>query len=297
MLFLQSLKKNRGASASRVGGVMLAMLALAATAAPVPVVPAAAAAKPALPVTVIKPVVVPSRQQVLVRQYLYEAQDAFARGRLMAPKHDNAYAGFQRVLQIDPSNEAARTGIKRISRRYLTLAKTAEQDGDFERAIGYARQAQRIAPGYAGSAHLVQYLERRRAEHDAQEMQQVKAGGAVAVELVVKGNEYFVGARDVAARSVKAKAQLAAIAQKAKDFDSRILIVAKNDGDGRWIYSQMRDSLADYLLRGNIKVDAQTKIILLDQPAVPATQAAAPATVPAVIPAPASSPTTISTTP
>jgi hypothetical protein len=244
------------------------------------VCPAAFAAQPVLPTA--KVFVPPSKNDVLIRQYLYEADDAFARDRLTSPKNDNAYAGYHRVLALDAYNEKARAGLKHISRRYLSMAKKAEQDGDFERAIGYARQAQRIAPGYEGSAHMVQYLEKRRSEYDARQMQVVKAGGAGAkVTLKSKGNEYFIGASDISRRSLVAKAQLAEIALKAKAMDSRIMIVAKNDDDGRWMYAQMRESLTDdYRLRGNIRVDSQVRIILLDQPPEVSTQAANAPTIP-----------------
>jgi hypothetical protein len=225
----------------------------------------------------------PSRNEVLIRQYLYEAEDALAHDRLTSPRNDNALAGYQRVLALDPRNEKARSGIKLISRRYLSMAKKAEQDSDFERALGYARQAQRMAPGYEGSSHMVKHLEQRKAAYDAQQMQIVKAGGASAqVTLKSKGNEYFLAAGDVSRRNFTAKAQLAQIAEKAKNLDSRLLILARNDGDGRWIYSQMRDSLTtDYRLRANIRVDSQTRIVLLDQPLESAVQAApAPATIP-----------------
>lgn len=248
------------------------------------VLPALAAAPATAPVS--KVFVPLSRNDVLIRQYLYEAQDALSRDRLTSPKNDNAYAGFQRVLALDPRNEKARAGIKLISRRYLSMAKKAEQDGDFERAIGYARQAQRMAPGYEGSAHMVKYLEQRRSEYDATQMQVAKAGGAgVEVTLKSKGNEYFLAAADVSRRNVVAKAQLAKIAEKAQKLDSRLLIIAKNDGDGRWMYAQMRDSLtSDYRLRANLRVDSQTRIVLLDQPPdAPAPGAAVSAAVPAAL--------------
>lgn len=242
----------------------------AAIALPTVAAPAATAVKAAPPLL--------SKQEVLVRQYLYEAQDAFAHDRLTSPRYDNAYDGYRRVLAIDPHNEKARTGIKHISRRYLSLAKRAQGDGDYAKALGYARQAQRIAPGYDGSAHMVQYLEQQYATQQAQEMQQLKAGIAQqGVTLNVKGNEYFLAQRDVAARNLKARAQLAEIARKIRQYDSRILIAARNDNDGRWIYAQMREALTDYRLRGNIKHDTQVRIVLLDQPAATA-QAAATAT-------------------
>lgn len=260
-----------------------------------PVLAAAAPAVPA-PATVSKVFVPPSRNEVLIRQYLYEAQDALARDRLTSPKNDNAYAGYQRVLALDPRNEKARAGIKLISRRYLSMAKKAEQEGDFERAIGYARQAQRMAPGYEGSAHMVKYLEQRRSEYDARQLQIAKAGGAGAeVTLKSKGNEYFLAAADVSRRNLVAKAQLAKIAEKAQKLDSRLLIIAKNDGDGRWMYAQMRDSLtSDYRLRANLRVDSQTRIVLLDQPLdAPAPVAGASAITPAAT-APAATATTTS---
>jgi len=216
---------------------------------------------------VVKTFIPPSRNEVLIRQYLYEAEDALAHGRLIAPKNDNAYAGYQRALALDPHNEKARAGVRQIGSRYLSMAKKAEADNDFEHALTYARQAQRMAPG-DGPAQLVKDLQQRQDEYEKQQTQIAKSGaGGVKAPLKSKGNEYFLAAGDVSRRNLTAKSQLAQIAEKAQALDSRIQIVAKNDGDGRWIYTQMRDSLAtDYRLRANISVDSQAKIVLLDQP-------------------------------
>jgi len=214
-----------------------------------------------------KTFVPPSRNEVLIRQYLYEAGDALAHGRLIAPKNDNAYAGYQRALALDPHNEKARAGIRQIGNRYLSMAKKAEGENDFEHALAYVRQAQRMAPG-DGSAQWLKDLEQRQEEFEKQQMQVAKTGAAeIKAPLKSKGNEYFLAAGDVSRRNLTAKSQLAQIAEKAQALDSRIQIIAKNDVDGRWIYTQMRDSLTtDYRLRANISVDSQTKIVLLDQP-------------------------------
>jgi hypothetical protein len=70
----------------------------------------------------------------------------------------------------------------------------------------------------------------------------------------------------LAARGDAIKSQLAAVAEEARQADSRLLIVARSDSEGRWMYRQMRESVVGYRLRGNIEIASQPKIVLIDMP-------------------------------
>jgi ABC-type branched-subunit amino acid transport system substrate-binding protein len=58
--------------------------------------------------------------------------------------------------------------------------------------------------------------------------------------------------------------RLTEIAVKAMRAKSRITIVSRSDAEGRWMYQQMREVLAEYRLRGNIVQGQVPKIILID---------------------------------
>lgn len=189
-----------------------------------------------------------SRQAVLIAQLLYEANEALLRNRLTKPAYDNAYDRYQKVLRIDPANESAQTGIKRIGRRYLSLAKEADRRGDRAKARHYVAVAARIDPGYPAIAHMQAYLS---------VAEEKKAPAA---------NVYYLSHSDLRARNEAIKNQLGDIARRAQRIDSRLLIVGKNDAESRWIYQQMRAATSNYRLRGNIERGDRPKVVLLDAP-------------------------------
>lgn len=189
-----------------------------------------------------------SKQEVLVTQLLYEANDALLRNRLTKPAYDNAYERYQKVLLVDPVNDTARIGIKRIGRRYLTLAKEADRQGDGKKALQYVNVAARIDPDYPAIAHMYAYL-------NAAKKQQVSAG-----------NVYYLDRRDLGARNAVIKGLLGDIGRRAQSIDSRLLIVGRSDAEGRWIYQQMRNATTNYRLRGNVERAKQPKVVLLDAP-------------------------------
>lgn len=189
-----------------------------------------------------------SRQAVLVAQLLYEANEALLRNRLTKPAYDNAYDRYQKVLRIDPANDSAKTGIKRIGRRYLSLAKEADRRGDRAKARHYVGIAATVDPDYPAIAHMRAYL-------SVDEEKKTSAA-----------NVYYLSRSDLAARNAAIKSQLGDIARRAQGIDSRLLIVGSNDAESRWIYQQMRSATSNYRLRGNIERGARPKVVLLDAP-------------------------------
>ncbi len=58
------------------------------------------------------------------------------------------------------------------------------------------------------------------------------------------------------------KNQLAALASRVQESKEYVLIYARNDAEGRWVYQQMREASEDYRLRGNIKRHKKPRIVL-----------------------------------
>ncbi|OSM02382.1 putative Sel1-like protein [Magnetofaba australis IT-1] len=56
---------------------------------------------------------------------LQQAEQHLARDQLMRHKTKSAYAKFKRVLEIDPGNSQANTGLRRVFERYIELAEQA----------------------------------------------------------------------------------------------------------------------------------------------------------------------------
>jgi hypothetical protein len=67
---------------------------------------------------------------------------------------------------------------------------------------------------------------------------------------------------DLSARNEHVKSQLAALAKRVQTSKEYVLIYARNDAEGRWVYQQMRKASANYRLRGNIKQHQKPRVVL-----------------------------------
>ncbi|MGQ0657486.1 MAG: protein kinase domain-containing protein [Chromatiales bacterium] len=85
--------------------------------------------------------------------------DAF---RLITPKGNSALEKYQRVLQVDPENQAARDGMRTISWRYVDLAHGAMKRGQLDEAGRYLDRAEWVAPGGQAVAKARTELDARR---------------------------------------------------------------------------------------------------------------------------------------
>ncbi len=185
------------------------------------------------------------RRQVAVTGMLARAQRALSRDQLMTPAADNAFGWYQQVLALQPRSEEAHWGMRQITDRYLELAVEAFKAGDNARAEVLLDRAQQIAASPADVASLRQQYRREQPEYNPE-------------------NEFLLSAADLAARNEVAAEELQLLAIRAMAADSRLLIIARNDREGRWIYQQMRTAVEGYRLRGNIKLGRKPRVVLID---------------------------------
>jgi serine/threonine protein kinase len=66
--------------------------------------------------------------------------------KLTYPPKDNAYYYFSRLLEIDPGNSRARSGILSIAERYAILAETELANNNFDKTRSYIEIGLRINP-------------------------------------------------------------------------------------------------------------------------------------------------------
>lgn len=169
------------------------------------------------------------------------AEDALSNDRLMHPAEDSAFKWYQQVIELDELNADAHWGMHRITQRYFELAEQAYATGRPARAEQMLRNALQVAATPA-------QVEAIRAAYRDQ----------------YKDNTFALAPDALSARSSGVLARLADIAKRAREHESRLLIVARNDAEGRWIYQQMRTAVDGYRLRGNIEVGTNPHIVLVD---------------------------------
>ncbi|MBL4826621.1 MAG: hypothetical protein JKY66_02710 [Spongiibacteraceae bacterium] len=177
-----------------------------------------------------------------LRELLANAQRTLSRDQLMYPFADCAFVWYQQVLAMDESNAEAHWGMGQISARYLVLAENAFINGQESKAELMLERALKVS----ATPEEVKKLRARYPQQPA------------------AGNEYRLSPRDLSARNDKVLARLQELAKKAQKIDSRLLIIARNDAEGRWIYQQMRLAVDGYRLRGNIKIGRTPRVVLID---------------------------------
>ncbi|MDX1424574.1 MAG: tetratricopeptide repeat protein [Kiloniellales bacterium] len=95
---------------------------------------------------VVEPVADPVDGQVA--GLLARADAQAARLALTTPPGDNAHETYREILAVQPDNEAALAGIKRLGATYADLARRAAAKGDLRAARRYAAKAEALAPDH-----------------------------------------------------------------------------------------------------------------------------------------------------
>jgi tetratricopeptide (TPR) repeat protein len=88
----------------------------------------------------------PGDREQQIAAALARAEQAVAELRLTTPESDSAMFHYQQVLSLDPENEVAREGVRRIVLRYVALSDSAAASGNRAQAATYLERAASISP-------------------------------------------------------------------------------------------------------------------------------------------------------
>lgn len=229
------------------GALLLTLLAGCATPPPAP---APAPAAPPEPVRPTGPTPEEIRQRA-VQHFLQRAEYAQREGFITMPAGASAYDFYLQVQQLDPGNAQAAAGIQTLVMQLVEQARDALRQRAFGHANSLLNTADQIAPGNPLSKEVRSQSQReqRRAEQDiAQE-----GPGAQTVELP---------AGPLTARSEAMVQMLKNVAERIRAHELRVIIVARNDAEGRWVYSQLREAVPGYRVRGDIKLGNPPRLLL-----------------------------------
>ena len=182
-------------------------------------------------------------EKIDVDKAMQAAQIAERREHFIGPGGANALHYYQAILSDYPSHIAAREGVNRIEDLFLYRAKLAAVRGDediYQKNLAFLNRID-------GKSLAV--LEAR--------------------QLQVKGSaegilRYVLAEGQLQRDQAKLKRRVGQAAQAARLLQSRMLIIAKTDADGRWIYQLMRKLHPDYQFRANIQLGSPSRIELLD---------------------------------
>ena len=180
-----------------------------------------------------------------VEYFLNRAEVALDKGQLDTPYDDNAFAWYQRVLEIAPDQPDATYGLERIVERYIARAMEA-----------IAREAWLVA----------------RAELDfAEQIDRGSAGILVLrrqIKLLENARRWSLDlpADEVRRRSRSASLKLKNFSPTARAPNARVMIRAGSDADGRWMYEQLNDGPGQRRIRGEIEIGSPPQVRVLVMP-------------------------------
>lgn len=191
----------------------------------------------------------------LEAKMLSKAEQAFRAGRLTEPAHDNAYDTFHAVLLLNPHNGQARAGVQAILIRFADMIRRALAEQDYHSTEILLNRAQVYYPANALLLDLKKEWAVAREKADERMLTTPPTNLAIM--------DYPLPPEALNRKSSTVANYLASIAQRLKENDESILIHARSDAEGRWIYKQLNDAVPGYRVRGDIKLGRVAKIVIL----------------------------------
>jgi hypothetical protein len=88
----------------------------------------------------------PPTPQAEIEQLLVQAQQQMNSRRLTAPTGNNALRSYQRILELEPGNSAARAGIDQIVTYYRNVAEQSLRQGRPDESLAYIGRGLRATP-------------------------------------------------------------------------------------------------------------------------------------------------------
>lgn len=195
------------------------------------------------------------QRQAIIERLLDQAQEAVDDNRLTLPLHDNAYDRYAAVRILEPDNPQAVAGLESILLSYAELIRAALRKGN----LAYSQQLLERAQSFYSGNSLLQDL-----AHDIQQAEALARQQAGLLQQQTAGSdEFLLPVKELTQKSPDVVELLTRIAERVRESRESVLILARTDAEGRWIYKQMNDAVPGYRIRGDIRIGASPKLQLL----------------------------------
>lgn len=183
----------------------------------------------------------------LVNSVLTNAAEAMKRGRYTRPLDDNAFDYFQAVLILEPKNSDAIQGLENIQLNYLDMIRDAAGRGLARDSRAYFDS---LASTFPQSKLLPQAEELIKNIKPVKRFEPKKAREQEDDVL----EKIDLPAAALSQQDEEIALLLAEIAEKVETTQARVIIYARSDSEGRWIYSQLKELANGYRIRGDIRI-------------------------------------------
>ncbi|TVZ40029.1 hypothetical protein P886_4446 [Alteromonadaceae bacterium 2753L.S.0a.02] len=189
------------------------------------------------------------------QKVLAQAEAAFRKGNLTTPPHNNAYDRFHSVLMLNPNNQQARSGLQAIVILYADMIRDSLAASRYTQANALLKQAQIYYPAHPLLLELQK--EARKSQLHSEQVMLKQSPSDLTIQ------EFPLPERKLSRNKEELIPFLASIAQRVKVTEESIMIYARTDAEGRWIYKQMKKAAEGYRIRGDIRLAKSPKIAIL----------------------------------
>ena len=199
---------------------------------------------------------VPFKRQAVIQRLLSEADEAYSRGRFTLPDNDNAYDRYRAVLLLEANNAQAQAGLDAVLLAYVDHVRSVMAGGH----LSAAEQLVDRGRAYFTDQKLLEQLN--------EEIKQARALSVSAREEkdrteVLDGEKILLPEGPLSQRSDPVVELLQELAVRVSESNESVMIFARNDSEGRWVYKVMKDKVVDYRIRGDIRISRVPAIVLL----------------------------------
>lgn len=177
---------------------------------------------------------------------LGRADAALSMQALTEPASENAYDLYRAVVIMDPTNLRGQEGIKKVAEAYPAQVEEAIIGKQYDAAL---RKLQKGLILFPTNARLKQMEA------------QVRAAKLAQTQAAAKSTTISLPVSELTAKSPAIENTLRNLAKRVAGSNELVIINARSDAEGRWIYKTMKDA-AGARLRGDIKISSTPSIQL-----------------------------------
>ena len=172
-------------------------------------------------------------------QMLEAANRALEEDRLVFPEDGSALSIYRNILGHYPTQNQALRGMDNIVERYLVLANQAAEQGRLASArsmLARARLVNENHPGITTTHNRIERLSNTKPQ-----------------VISLKNSE-------IRSRSARLGKSLTQLGRRAKSLAAQVIITARSDADGRWIYQQMKKGQGDERIRAQLQIGSPANV-------------------------------------
>lgn len=189
----------------------------------------------------------------LIDRVLNKADQALRDNRLTRPAHNNAFDRYSAILMVDKKNARAKAGLVAVRDAYIKMADNELASGSIHHAQDFLSVLKERYPKDAKVNQLAQRIFLHKAAPNTpnvsvQDPQQTR---------------FALAGRSLKKRDAQTLALLQSIAKRIEDTQESVLITARNDAEGRWLYRTLNAATPTFRVRGDIRIGSKPSIELL----------------------------------